>query len=163
MANRPLIFIIIFLLLQATAAAEIYRCQISGGDVVFTDKRLNLSDDCVLVKEELPPDITSNWSSQTGDTPSAEDGLPNPEASDKTAGKAGFELWVSRASTLVNDYQAAVKNRFHETRVLDKQKAMVEITRIKLEKETLLKELKESSLNRKEREEIQNILAEIPY
>ena len=76
--------------------------------------------------------------------------------------KPDLDSWTSRASTLVGNYNEAVKKRFHESRVLDKQKALREINKTKEEKHLLLEELTNSSLNREQRKKVRQILDEIP-
>ena len=118
---------------QTTADAEMYRCQTSEGKVVFTDKPLNLSNDCKQIKEDSskgtysgPP--TSNRSSSPSKTNS-----PKKKPSKKSSEKPDLDSWTSRASTLVGNYNEAVKKRFHESRVLDKQKALREINKTRIE------------------------------
>ncbi len=154
--------VILLLMFQTTADAEMYRCQTSEDGIVFTDKPLNLSNDCKLIKGDSskgaysgPP--THNKSPSPSKASSAKK-KPSKESSERP----DPDSWASRASTLVSDYNNAVKKRFHESRVLDKQKALREINKIKEEKVLLLEELTNSSLNRKQREKVRQILDEIP-
>ena len=152
----------LLLALNSMAFAEVYRCQTPEGGVVFSDKPLNLSEDCQRIKQEHSPDIYSNRPTQSRTPAPGKAKASKQKPSDKPVVKTQLELWTSRSETLVDDYNAAVKKRFHESFVLDKQKALLEINRIKEKKIALLEELEVSSLPGKDRQEIQDILREIP-
>jgi ribosome-binding protein aMBF1 (putative translation factor) len=144
---------------QTTAAAEMYRCQTSDGRVTFTDTPINLSDDCKQIKETPS---NSNQPVQNRRTAPRPVNTTQQQPADKPAEQSDLESWTSRASTLVDDYHNAVKRRYRESRMLDKRKATRDVAKTKEDKRVLLEELKNSTLNRKQREEIRKILNEIP-
>ena len=157
-----LMSVVLLLMLQTTANAEVYRCQTSEGEVVFTDKPLNLSNDCKQVKEDSSKGAYSGPPTQNRRATPSKANSPKKKPPKESPEEPDPDSWTSRASTLVGNYNDAVKKRFHESRVLDKQKAIREINKTKEERYSLLEELADSSLSHKQREKVRKILDEIP-
>lgn len=162
MIDRYLVSFILLLTLPATVGAEIYRCELADGRVIYADKPVNLSDACQPVatdsaKEYLSIQQPSPDRPQAGQTLATE-----PTAEPETSSGASYEAWAARATTLVENYQDARKRRMRESYLVNKRKAMQEMASLNAEKKAMLADLQESSLNNEEREEIRKILAEIP-
>ena len=59
MSNRPLITFILLLAIQSTAGAEVYRCELADGSVIYGDKPVNLSDACQPMAEDAATEYLS--------------------------------------------------------------------------------------------------------
>ncbi len=59
MSNRPLITFILLLAIQSTAGAEVYRCELADGSVIYGDKPVNLSDACQPMAEDSATEYLS--------------------------------------------------------------------------------------------------------
>lgn len=162
MSNGTLIILVLLLMFQTTATAEMYRCQTSEGRITFTDTPLNLSSDCQRINEEPPQEAYSSPPTQSSSSSPRPANTPAQQPADRPVEKADLDSWTSRASTLVDDYHAAVKKRYRQSLMLEKRKALQEIGKIKEEKHSLLEEVKNSTLNRQQREEVRKILNDIP-
>ena len=46
MTKRTLVSFILLVAIQTTAGAEMYRCELADGSVIYGDRRVNLSDQC---------------------------------------------------------------------------------------------------------------------
>lgn len=46
MSKRTLVSFILLVAIQTTAGAEMYRCELADGSVIYGDRRVNLSDQC---------------------------------------------------------------------------------------------------------------------
>jgi len=166
MSKRTLIVFILLLAIQATAGAEIYRCELSDGRVIYGDKRVNLSDECQPVTDDAAKDYFSIQQPaprrSIPDQSVAADLEADLEAEREAATGIPPDSWVDRATTLVENYKDARWRRIRDSYMVNKLKAMQDMARINQEKKAMLAEVQASSLNEQEREEIRGILAEIP-
>lgn len=162
MSKRSLISFILLLAIQTTAGAAMYRCELSDGSVIYGDKPVNLSDECQPVTEGSAKEYLSVQQ------PAPRNPAPNrPVATDLKAEREAVtgatpDSWLARATTLVDDYNDALKRRRGESYLVNKRKAMKDMASINAEKEAMLAELPDSPLSKQERDEIRGILAEIP-
>jgi len=162
MRKQSLISFILLLAIQATAGAEMYRCELSDGSVIYGDKRVNLSDECQPVKEDPSKGYLSIQQ------PASRRSAPNqPVAADLEAEREAAtgtppDSWQARATTLVKNYKDARKRRIRESYMVNKRKAMQDMAKINQEKKAMLKELQDSLLSEQERDQIRGILVEIP-
>jgi len=162
MSYRPLISFILLLAIQSTASAEVYRCELADGSVIYGDKPVNLSDACQPMME----DSAQEYLSVQQDTPRR----ATPDQSVATDMEAEREAdagmppgaWVEWATALVDDYNDARTRRRRESYLTNKRKAMKDMAMINTEKQEMLKELQNSTLSKQERDDIKRILAEIP-
>ena len=162
MNKRPLIVSILLLTIQTTASAEIYRCELADGRVIYGDKPVNLSDECRPVKEDAAKEYFSVQQPAPRRPTSGQSVAADLEAERDAASGEPPDSWVERATTLVNDYNDARRRRARDSYMVDKRKAMQDMAIINQEKEVMLQELQDSSLDKREREEIRGILAQIP-
>ena len=162
MSKKPLIVFILLLTIGATAGADMYRCELADGSVIYGDKRVNLSDECQPVTEDSAKEYLSV------EQPAPRRSAPEqPVAKDLEAEREAVtgvppDLWQARATTLVDDYNDALKRRRSESYLVNKRKAMQDMASINAEKNAMLAELPDSPLSEQERDEIRGILAEIP-
>ena len=161
MSNRPLITFILLLAIQSTAGAEVYRCELADGSVIYGDKPVNLSDACQPMAEDS---ATEYLSIQQG-TPRKS--IPEQATAadlevEREATGAPPESWVERATALVDDYNDARTRRRRESYLANKRKAMKDMAMINAEKQEMLTELQNSSLSKQDRDDIKKILAQIP-
>jgi hypothetical protein len=154
--------VLLLLILQTSAAAEIYRCQTSDGRVVLTDKPLNLSDDCEQIKEDTSKGAYSGRPEEKRTRPPGKARTSKQATPDQSEQKSDPAAWESRAYALVASYKDAVKRRFHESNIFDKQQAIRDVEAIKQEKGSFLEELERSSIPQQKRKEVEKILGEIP-
>ena len=161
MMNRYVVSLILLLTLPITAGAEIYRCELADGSVVYGDKPVNLSDACQPVTAESAKEylsIQQDSSGQPKPVPAVADPVPERE----TQARAALDRWVVRATGLVENYQDAKRRRIRESYMVNKRKAMQEMAALNAEKKAMLAELQDSSLREQDREQIRKILAGIP-
>jgi len=162
MNKRSLISFILLLAIPVTVGADMYRCELSDGSVIYGDKRVNLSDECQSVTEDSAKEYLSIQQpaprSPAQDQPVATD----LEAERATVTGATPDSWQARAITLVDDYNDALKRRRRESYLVDKRKAMKDMASVNAKKNAMLAELPDSPLSKQERDEIRGILAEIP-
>ena len=82
MINRTLLSFILLMAIQTMAGAEMYRCELADGSVIYGDRRVNLSDDCQPVTADsakgmknrqiiVPSGLTERGSDSKGLTPGA--------------------------------------------------------------------------------------------
>ena len=162
MSKRPLLVFFLLLAIQATAGAEMYRCELADGSVIYGDKRVNLSDECQPITEDSSKEYLSVEQPaprrSTPDQPVATD----LEAEREAATGTQPDSWVVRATTLVENYNDARKRRIRDSYLVNKRKAMQDMASINAEKNAMLAELPDSPLSKQEQDEIRGILAEIP-
>lgn len=162
MSKRSLVSFILLLAIPATVGAEMYRCELSDGSVIYGDKRVNLSDDCQPVTGDSPKEYLSiQQPTPRKPAPNKPVGIKPAPASETTT-DASVDSWTTRATKLVENYNDARKRRTRESYMVNKQKAMRDMKSIQTEKKEMLAELHNSSLSKQKREEIKEILAEIP-
>ena len=162
MSKRPLIVFILLLAIPATAGAEMYRCELADGSVVYGDKRVNLSDECQPVTEDSAKGYLS-IQQPAPQRPAPEQSVATDlEAEREVVTEAPQDSWVARATSLVENYNDARKRRIRDSYLVNKRKAMRDMAMFNAEKKAMLAGLQASSLSREEREEVRRILAEIP-
>lgn len=162
MSKKPLIVFILLLAIGATASAEMYRCELSDGSVIYGDKRVNLSDECQPVTEDSAREYLSIQPPAPRRSAPEQPVATDLEAEREAATGTPPDSWVARATTLVDDFNDALKRRRRESYLVNKRKAMQDMARINQEKKAMLTEVQASSLSEQERREIRGILAEIP-
>jgi len=162
MSSRPLITFILLLTIQSTAIAEVYRCELSDGSVIYGDKPVNLSDACQPMAEDSAQEYLSVQQSTPRRSTPGQSSAAELEAEREAVTGTPPESWVERATALVEDYNDARTRRRRESYLANKRKAMQDMTMINAEKQQMLTELKNSPLSKQERDDIKKILAEIP-
>lgn len=160
--NRYVISFILLLLIPAAAGAEIYRCELADGSVVYGDKPVNLSDACQPVTAGSAKDYLSIQQDRSGQPKTAPAVAAEPVAEREAETRALLDRWRARATTLVESYNNARTRRIRESYMVNKRKAMQEMASLNAEKKAMLAELQESPLREQERMLVRNILAEIP-
>ena len=158
MTKRTLVSFILLVVIQTTASAEMYRCELADGSVIYGDRRVNLSDQCQPVTAGSAEEYLSIKQGNPGSSAIAQPTVDEPA----TAPAQPQASWTARATALVENYHDARKRRTRESYMVNKRKAMRDMAMINTEKKAILVELQESSLSREEREEVRRILAEIP-
>jgi hypothetical protein len=162
MSKSTLASFILLLAIQATAGAEMYRCELADGSVIYGDKRVNLSDQCQPVTADEAKEYLSVQQGTTG-RPEPEPGFAaEPATEHEAATRAQLDTWVARATTLVENYDNARTRRIRESFMVNKLKAKQEMASLNAEKKVMLAELQDSSLSQQEREKVRGILAQIP-
>lgn len=162
MSSRLLISFILLLTVQSTATAKVYRCELADGSVIYGDKPVNLSDACQPMTEDSAQEYLSVQQGTPRMSTPDQSIAADLEAERDAATGTPPESWVERAAALVEDYNDALKRRRRESYLADKRKAMQDMTMIHAEKKELLNELQNSSLSKQDRDDVQEILAEIP-
>lgn len=145
----------------ATLNADMYRCEMPDGRIIFGDKPVNLSEACQPVREAS---TGGNGSSlpKAGSRPAAEAALINRTPGDEKPVEVDPDTWAARATTLVDAYKEARKKRMSESYLVNKRKALAEMAQLREEKALLLEDMANSTLNRRQRERVRVILNEIP-
>lgn len=162
MSTRTLVIFTLLLAIQATAGAEIYRCELADGSIIYGDRRVNLSDQCQPVTADSVKEYLSVQQGATG-RQEPEPGFSAEQAIEQEAAtRAQLDIWVSRATALVENYDNARTRRIRESFMVNKLKAKQDMASLNAEKKAMLADLQESSLSRQDREQIRKILAEIP-
>ena len=162
MSKRPLIVFILLLAIRATAGAEMYRCELSDGSIIYGDKRVNLSDECQPVTGDSAKEYLSIEQPAPRSSAPEQPVATDLEAEREVVTGAPPDSWQARATTLVDDYNDALKRRRRESYLVNKRKAMQDMASINAEKNAMLAELPDSPLSKQEQDEIRGILAEIP-
>lgn len=162
MTKRTLVSFILLVVIQTTAGAEMYRCELADGSVIYGDRRVNLSDQCQPVTAGSAEEYLSIKQGNPGRSAIAQPTVAEPTAEPVAAPAQPQASWTARATALVENYHDARKRRTRESYMVNKRKAMRDMAMINTEKKAMLAELQESSLSREEREEVRRILAEIP-
>ena len=158
MSKRTLVSFILLVAIQTTAGAEMYRCELADGSVIYGDRRVNLSEQCQPVTAGSAEEYLSIKQGNPGRS-----AIAQPTVAEPTAAPAQPQAsWTARATALVENYHDARKRRIRESYLVNKRKAMRDMAMINTEKKAMLAELQASSLSREEREEVRRILAEIP-
>ncbi len=160
MTKRTLVSFILLVAIQTTAGAEMYRCELADGSVIYGDRRVNLSDQCQPVTAGSAEEYLSIKQGSPGRSAIAQPTVAEPTAEPAPAVQQAS--WTARATALVENYHDARKRRIRESYLVNKRKAMRDMAMINTEKKAMLAELQASSLSREEREEVRRILAEIP-
>jgi hypothetical protein len=155
-----MVSVVLLLMIPATAGAEIFRCELADGSVIYGDKPVNLSDACQPVTADSAKEYLSIQQDRSGKRKTAVVAEPVPKREAET--RALLDRWLARSTTLVESYNNARTRRIRESYMVDKRKAMQEMASLNAEKQTILAELQESPLREQERLLIRNILAEIP-
>jgi len=159
MTKCTLVSFILLVVIQTTAGAEMYRCELADGSVIYGDRRVNLSDQCQPVTAGSAEEYLSIKQGNPGRSAIAQPTVAEPAA--EPAAAPAQASWTARATALVENYHDARKRRIRESYMVNKRKAMRDMAMINTEKKAMLAELQESSLSREEREEVRRILAEI--
>ena len=162
MINRTLLSFILLLAIQTMAGAEMYRCELADGSVIYGDRRVNLSDDCQPVTADSAKDYLSVQQDTPGGSTTDQPVVADPPDQREAVTAIPQDPWAARATALVENYNDAMKRRIRESYLVNKRKAMREMASLNAEKKAILAELQESSLSQVEREKIRGILAEIP-
>lgn len=160
--NRYLVSFILLMTTTAIAGAEIYRCELADGSVVYGDKPVNLSDACQPVKADSAKEYLSIQQDRSDEPKPAPAVVADPFAErEKEAGER-LDTWLARANSLVESYNNARTRRIRESYLVNKRKALQEMASLNAEKKAMLAELQESSLREQERAQVRDILAKIP-
>ena len=162
MSNKVWISCILLLAIQSTASAEVYRCVLADGRVIYGDKPVNLSDACQPMTEDSAAEYLSVQQDTPRRSPPDQAIAADREAEREAATGTPPESWVERATALVNSYDDALSRRRRENFLANKRKAMKDMAIINAEKKDMLKELQNSPLSKRDRDEIRGILAGIP-
>jgi hypothetical protein len=162
MINRSLVSFILLLAIQTMAGAEMYRCELADGSVIYGDRRVNLSDDCQPVTADSAKGYLSVQQEPPDRSATDQPVVAKPADQREVENAIPQDLWAARATALVENYNDARKRRIRESYLVNKRKAMREMVSLNAEKKAMLAELQESSLSQEEREKIRGILAEIP-
>lgn len=162
MSNRTLVSFTLLLAIQTTAGAEMYRCELADGSVIYGDRRVNLSDQCQPVTAGSTKEYLSIEQDTPGRSTIGQPVVAEPTDREETATAPAQASWTARATALVENYNNARTRRIRESFMVDKLKAMQEMASLNAEKKAMLTELQGSSLNQQERERVRRILAEIP-
>jgi len=162
MIKKPLLVFFLLLAIRTTAGAEMYRCELSDGSVIYGDKRVNLSDECQPVTEDSAKEYLSVQQPAPRRSTPEQPVATDLEAEREAATGTPPDSWVVRATTLVENYNDARKRRIRDSYLVNKRKAMKDMASINAEKNAMLAELPDSPLSKQERDEIRGILAEIP-
>jgi hypothetical protein len=139
---------------------DIYKCQFPDGRTFFTDSPELATADCKPERVELPPlsimsDVPRSQTSAVPNTARA----TSSQASESKA--KSFEAYKTEVSALVEQFEAARRAVFRSTLVKNKQVARRDLTDIRAQKTSLADEIKQSSLSRSEKQELQGSLATI--
>ena len=161
MSNKVWISCILLLAIQSTASAEVYRCVLADGRVIYGDKPVNLSDACQPMTEDSAAEYLSVQQDTPRRSPPDQAIAADREAEREAATGTPPESWVERATALVNGYNDALSRRRRENFLVNKRKAMQDMALINAEKKEMLKELQNSSLSKQDRDAIRGILAGI--
>ena len=145
-------------LILSTATAQIYRCRMPDGSVVMTDQQAEIPADC------------QSFDGPSGEgsfniMPAVKEAVGSPPPKGKTASVIevpNSSAWQDQAATLVQNYEEAVQKRYHANQAADQRHAMVEIAKLKEQKQQMLDDLERSGLIFSEQEVIRKILAQIP-
>lgn len=162
MSKRTLAGVILLLAIQTTASADMYRCELADGRVIYGDRRVNLSDECQPVTADSANESLSIQQGTTGRAASDRFAPAEPAGQREAAATTPQVPWAARATALVENYNNARTRRIRESYLVNKRKAMRDMAMINAEKQSMLVELQESTLSQEEREQIKRILAEIP-
>lgn len=162
MSNRTLVSLILLVAIRTTAGAEMYRCELADGSVIYGDRPVNLSDQCQPVTAGSTKGYLSIQQGISGRSTIGQPVAAEPAAEREAAPATSMASWTARATALVENYDNARKRRIRESYMVNKRKAMRDMAMINAEKKAMLAELQESSLSQEEREEVRGILAEIP-
>ena len=162
MINRTLVSFILLMAIQTMAGAEMYRCELADGSVIYGDKRVNLSDECQPVTEDSAKEYLSIQQPAPRRSAPAQAVATDQEAVRDAATGTAPDSWVVRATKLVENYNDARKRRLRESYLVNKRKAMQDMASINAEKNAMLAELPDSPLSKQEQDKIRGILAEIP-
>ena len=162
MMNRYVVSFILLLMIPSTAGAEVYRCELADGSVIYGDKPVNLSDACQPVTADSAKEYLSVQQDSSGQPKTAPAVAAEPVPDRKAEARAQLDTWLVRSRTLVESYNSARTRRIRESYMVNKRKAMQEMASLNAEKKAMLAELQESPLREQERVLIRNVLAEIP-
>ena len=162
MINRYVLNFVLLLTIPATAGAEIYRCELADGSVIYGDKPVNLSDACQPVTADSAKEYLSIQQDSSGQPETAPVVAAELVPDRKAEARAQLDTWLARATTLVESYNNARTRRIRESYMVNKRKAMQEMESLNAEKKAMLAELQESPLREQERVLIRSVLAEIP-
>ena len=161
MKIRLMMTVLCVLAAPATLNADIYRCEMPDGRILFGDKPVNLSDACQPVKEASSGEEGSPLPKATS-RPAAEAALINRTPGGKKPVEADPDGWAARATALVDAYKEARKKRTSESYLVNKRKALAEMAQLCEEKALLLEDMANNTLNTRQRERVRVILNEIP-
>lgn len=153
--------VICVLATQTTLSAEMYRCEMPDGRVLFGDKPVNLSDACQPVEEASPGEYVTRTPT-AGRQPAAGAPLIIQAPRDREPAEMGPDAWEARAAALVDAYKKARKKRSYESYLVNKRKALAEMARLREEKALLMQDMANSPLNARQRERVRTLLDGIP-
>lgn len=149
--------LLIFVMANDLSLADTFKCTRPDGSVFFADDPSQVPKDCVIERVNLPP-VENVPDTQQPPVPSAEISIAPQTRPD---GMKSFETFKSEAELLVEKAQSARRDIARSSFVADEMKAMRELADIKVQKNGLLGEIKQSSLKSSEKEELERLLSPI--
>ena len=146
-------------LLLTNATADVYRCRMPDGRIVMTDQEAEMPADC------QPFDGPAGEGSFNV-MPATKEAVASPPAERETTGIVtevpNTPALQDQAAGLVQNYEEAVKKRYHASQAADQRRAMVEIAKLKEQKQQMLEDLTGSGLKRDDQDVIRKLLDQIP-
>ena len=148
-----------FLMTVAGAPAEIYRCITPAGELIMTDQQAEIPTDC------QPVEGTTGTSSFNV-VPGLKEDVPK-RSSNRPEKKVRSDVqdvvqWQGDASALVESYRNASKRRYQEDMLVNRRRAIQEISDLRQQKNEMLNGLEGSGLSRDQQHSIRKTLDKIP-
>lgn len=151
--------LLIFIIAKGMSLAETFKCTRPDGSVFFTNDPSQVPSGCVVEKITEDPSIgTAPDTTLQPQTPSAGDQILTQKKSEAIRTFASFEI---EAENLIERFQSARHSVVRSSFVTEQLKARRELVDIKKQKESLLREIDQSSLKSPEKEQLNRLLSQI--
>lgn len=159
--SRVLSCSVLLLIMASTpVGADMFKCQRPDGTIMFTDDPTRSSGDCKMERVTDLPTIGTlpDRPQSQAPPPAAQQAAPTRSNDDRTNALDAFR---SEAARLVEQFQSARHQVVYATLASDKLAARRELAAIRAQKDSLLENLKGSTLSASEQREIAGLLSAI--
>ena len=155
---------LILVLATGLIHADVYRCKDANGTLIFTDAPSSFPPECqVKVIKDLPlinvvPSTLSKPARQrkTILPPASTDGVKSQEKVESE-----YSSLKEEAEALVGEFHSTRSRIFNAPNQLKKYKARKDLIEIQSQKGSLLSEVDQSTLKRRQKKEVKEILTSI--
>lgn len=159
---KIMVVAIVLLLVDSGLAstADIYKCTRPDGTSYFSNSAAQPFGDCLMEKvEDLPPLATI----QDNAVRSAPSPVSKPSAAPAAvAGNSqAYHAFASEARQLVDQYKDAKRRSVHYSVVVQKQKALRELSGIRAKKTVMLGEIDQATIGDAEKQQLREVLSQV--
>ena len=152
------VLFLIFVMFNGLCLADIFKCTRPDGSVFFSDDPSKIPRGCVIERIKALPPVEKVPDTQQPPVPSAEISIA-PQT--QPVEMKSFESFKSEAALLVEKFLSTRHRMASSSYVTDELQAMRELADIKVQKISFLSEIKRSSLDSSEKEELESLLSPI--